>query len=276
MTVLLVGQTGKGYDAAVPTELNAFRPVTRAPLSLLVSRQLREAIVSGELSVGTELPTEKELAEQFQVSRSTIREALRVLQSQGLLSGGDSVSTARPRVSAANTSVSASTALENAVRMGQVPLHDLVELRLLLEGAAVSDPFHDQSALDDARLALAVMQAPGIDVASFHDADVAFHICLAGASGNAAFPLVMTVLRDAIAGHLLGALSAVDDPRPVLAQLAAEHAAILDAIDHGESDRAAALVRSHIWDFYAAELAADPVTDDHHPDASAPDRSSRR
>src|ERR1700704_4579204 len=108
--------------------LDVFRPVSRTPLSLLVSRQLREAIVSGELSIGTELPTERELTEHFGVSRPTIREALRILQSQGRRSGGDPVSTARPRVSAEQTWTSASEALENAVRMGQIPLRHLVEL----------------------------------------------------------------------------------------------------------------------------------------------------
>jgi DNA-binding FadR family transcriptional regulator len=233
---------------------NSFQPVSRTPLSLLVSRQLRTAILSGQLSVGTELPTEKELTEHFGVSRSTIREALRILQSQGLLSGGDTVSTARPRVSAELTSASASEALENAVRMGTLPLGDLIEFRLLLEGSAVTHPQLDASRLDDARDALAIMRTPGIDVASFHEQDVRFHICLAGSGGNSVFPLVMSVLRDAIASHLLGALSMMDDPVPVLGRLADEHAAILAAVDAGDGERAAALIRAHIWDFYVNEV----------------------
>ena len=239
------------------TDLNLFRPVSRIPLSLLVSRQLREAIVSGDLSIGTELPTEKELTEHFRVSRSTIREALRILQSQGLLSGGDTVSTARPRVSAEQTSTSASEALENAVRMGQIPLEDLIELRLLLEGSAVTHPHIDTGRLAEARDALAVMRTPGVDAATFHAQDVRFHISLAGSGGNTAFVLVMSVLRDAIAGHLLGALAAMDDPAPVLRQLADEHTAILDAVDAGDGERAATLIKAHIWDFYVTKLPDD-------------------
>lgn len=233
---------------------NPFRPVSRTPLSLLVSRQLRAAILAGELSIGTELPTEKELTEHFGVSRSTIREALRILQSQGLLSGGDSVSTARPRVSAEQTPTSASEALENAVRLGTLPLDDLIELRLLLEGSAVTHPQLDTSRLDEARSALEVMRTPDVDVTTFHREDVRFHISLAGSGGNTVFPLVMSVLRDAIAGHLLGALSAMDDPAPVLRRLADEHAAILDAVDAGDGERAAALIKAHVWDFYVNEV----------------------
>jgi len=231
-----------------------FRPVLRTPLSVLVSRQLREAIVSGQLSIGTELPTEKELTEQFQVSRSTVREALRILQSQGLLSGGDSVSTARPRVTSEHASASASEALENALRMDRIPLKDLIDLRLLLERAAVADPDLDTDALDDARDALATMRAPGVDVVTFHAQDVRFHLCLARAGGNRAFAMVMSALRDAIADRLLDGLSSRDDPSTVLAQLAQEHAAILEAVDKRDGDRAAALVGQHILDFYSAEV----------------------
>jgi len=215
-----------------------------------VARQLREAIVSGRLAVGTELPSEKDLGAQLGVSRSTVREALRVLQAQGLLSGGDTVSTTRPRVSGDLTTASASQALENAVRMQRVRLDDLVELRLLLEGAAVRSA-RPGSALADARAALELMQVPGIDVATLHAADVRFHECLARAGGNEVIPLVMAVLRDAIAGHLRRALEALPDPAPVIEALVGEHLAILDAVERGAGDEAAEAVRAHIWDFYS-------------------------
>jgi GntR family transcriptional repressor for pyruvate dehydrogenase complex len=237
-------------------EARMFKPVTRSPLSLLVARQLREAIVSGQMSVGTFMPTEKELTEQFAVSRSTVREAIRILQAQGLLSGGDSVSTARPKVSAEQASASASQGLENAVKMGSIPLADLVELRLLLEGAAVRREIKDPSVLEDARDALELMRAPGIDIETFHAADVRFHICLAGAGGSTVFPLVMMVLRDAIASYLLEALAATDDPA-VLTRLVDEHAAILDAVQKGHREKAASLMQSHILNFYSSKVVAD-------------------
>jgi GntR family transcriptional regulator, transcriptional repressor for pyruvate dehydrogenase complex len=236
-------------------ERSAFRPVARTPLSMLVSRQLRDAIVSGELEMGTELPSEKELTEHFGVSRSTVREALRILQAQGLLSGGDTVSTNRPRVSDELTATMAAEALENVLRLGCVPLGELVELRLLLEGAAVEEGVvADPNRLDAARSALVEMRQEGVDVEAFHDADVRFHISLAGSGGNRAVPLVMQVLRHAIAGHLRGALETMDDPRPTLERLAREHAAILRAVERGDGRRARRLLQSHVRDFYAAEL----------------------
>lgn len=238
----------------VPHTHNPFRPVSRAPLSLQVSRQLREAIITGELSEGSQLPTEQDLTERFGVSRSTIREALRILQSQGLLSGGDTVSTARPRISPQLADASASDALENALRLGRVGLSDLVELRLLLEGTAAESA--DPDLLADARDAVKIMQQPGIDTAEFYEADVRFHISLTAAGGNRAFALVMSALHDAIAGYLRGTLEALDDPAPTVFRLAAEHAAILAALDAGDGPRARGLVHSHIWEFYSSDVSA--------------------
>ena len=64
---------------------DGFSPVTRTPLSLLVSQQLRHAIVSGDLPVGSELPPEGRLAERFGVSPTPIREALITLAGMGIV-----------------------------------------------------------------------------------------------------------------------------------------------------------------------------------------------
>lgn len=272
----------------------------RAPLSVLVSRQLRQAIMAGRVGTGVEMPSEKELGQELGVGRSTVREALRILQAQGLLSGGDTVSTKRPRVSSEQTlSLAAAQAMENAVRLAQVPLDDLVELRVVLEGAAVAAAAADaaplaqaaptakskaratkardakarngnvrgekaptlrgvdseasdrrEAALASAANALAAMTTSGLDIEAFRAADLAFHRSLAAASGNAAFPLVMGVLRGAIANHLGEALHHEVHAGDTMARLAKEHAAIFDAVVAHDGARARALVTDHIRDFY--------------------------
>lgn len=226
-----------------------FGPVSRAPLSLLVSDRIRESILVGSLPVGAELPSEKDLADEFGVSRSTIREAVRVLQAKGLLSGGDTVSTARPRVSA---SPDVSGALSSALRLGRIPLADLVELRVLIEGEAVTTARPERLAA--AHDALAEMRSPTVDAVTFHQADVRFHLALAGASRNSAFSTVMVSLRDVIASYLLDALTALPDSVPAFSRLADEHAGILAAIEAADPGTASALVRAHIQDFYAEFL----------------------
>ena len=223
----------------------------RAPLSVLASRKLREAIVSGRISVGTELPSEKDLMQELGVGRSTVREALRILQAQGLLSGGDTVSTQRPRVSAQQTLSSAAQAMENVLRLGQVPIGDLVELRLVIEGAALEAAAaeHVASALDDARAALATMGDQHVDIPTFRDADLRFHRSLVAASGNVAFPLLMGVLRGAIASHLGEALHHVKDVKRTLATLTREHERIFEAVALGDGEQARELVTTHIRSF---------------------------
>jgi len=233
----------------------ALSATERAPLSIAVSRRLREAIVSGQVSVGTELPSEKDLARDLGVGRSTVREALRILQAQGLLSGGDTVSTARPRVSADQTLSMAASTMENVLRLGLVPLGDLVELRVLLESAAIRDAAErgDPASLAEAREAVAVMKKPRVDIEAFRAADLRFHAALAAASGNVAFGLVMGVLRSAVSGHLGEALLRVPNARTTMAALTREHEEILTAVEQGRGKRAAELVTSHIREFYEAE-----------------------
>ncbi|MCE9578661.1 MAG: FCD domain-containing protein [Deltaproteobacteria bacterium] len=236
---------------AKPRAAFDLRAEERAPLSVLVSRQLRHAIVSGKVSIGTELPSEKELTRELGVGRSTVREALRILQAQGLLSGGDTVSTRRPRVSTEEVlSLAAAQAMENVVRLAQVPLADLVELRVLLEGAAVEAAARTKPALADARDAIAAMEAAGADVEAFRAADLRFHRALADAGGNAAFPLVMGALRAAISAHLGEALHRAPQPRRAITKLTREHTAILDAITAGHGTRARTLITRHIRGFY--------------------------
>lgn len=227
-------------------------PVARLPLSLEIASRLREAILVGDLTAGEELPTESALASTFGVGRSTVREALRVLQSQGLVTGAESVSTARPRVTHDRLASTAASALTTALRVSAVSLPDLVGLRVLLERDAV------QSVTDvpaSAREGLQIMRAAAAagDIEAFHLADVDFHVSLAYAGGNAAIGLVVEVMRGTIAGYLRTALSERGDPVPVLSHLCDEHEAIVAALDSGDQQRAADLVVAHIRGFYEPE-----------------------
>lgn len=233
-------------------------PAQRTPLSVIVSRQLRDAILSGQISAGTELPSEHELAVQFAVGRSTVREAVRILQAQGLLSGGDTVSTRRPRVSSDDgLNAAAAQAMENALRLGQIPIDDLVELRIVLEGAMIEQAARSGSqALGEAHAALQDMVLAQHDAEAYLDADLRFHQGLAAASGNVAMQLMMGVLRSAVAGHLGAALNNLTDVGPTAAQLTDEHAAIYLAVAEGRGDDARKLLMHHLRGFYQPRRAS--------------------
>ena len=69
----------------MPEEINDFIPVRRKRVSRLIEEQIKQAIFKGRYPMGGKLPTERELAEMFDVSRTSIREALRSLERSGLI-----------------------------------------------------------------------------------------------------------------------------------------------------------------------------------------------
>jgi GntR family transcriptional repressor for pyruvate dehydrogenase complex len=223
--------------------------VERAPLYLQIAEQLREAILEGRLAPGQALPTERELAESFGASRATIREALRALEAQGLIVGGGAPG---PAVVAKDLHGPARDAITTLLRLKQVELSDLVDLRCLLEMDAVERAAKrpDRARLDEARSALELMQDDGIGIEAFDEADVRFHVALVRASGNEAMQLVMLALHDPVAAHLLEALHAQPDPRATLRRLTSEHAAILESVEAGEGPQASTMIERHIRRFY--------------------------
>jgi GntR family transcriptional repressor for pyruvate dehydrogenase complex len=228
-----------------------FNEIIRSPVYLQVAEQLREAILSGELAPGEPLPTERALSETFGASRASVREALRVLEAQGLIAGSGAPA---PAVVAPEAVSPARDALVAMLRLNRVELDDLVELRCVLESAALAQAARkpDGDRLAEAREALEEMSDPDIGIEAFDDADVRFHAALVRASGNEAMHLVMRALRDPVFRHLLAALRARRDPRRVLRRLVREHTAILEAVESGEGERAAELVDEHIRSFYRA------------------------
>ncbi len=234
--------------------MQIFDGVSRNPLYLQVAESIREAIVTGALSPGDALPTERDLSESFGVSRASVREALRALQAQGLVSAAGSPSRT---VVAEGAGAHARDAMVTLLRLNGVGVDDLMEFRSHLESGALAAAARSRepTRLAEARAALEEMRRPGIGVEEFEEADVRFHVALVRASGNEAMHLVMQVLRETVARHLLDFLRAQPDPPATLARLGDEHAAILTAVERGHATRASALVRAHISGFYRAEPA---------------------
>ena len=112
----------------------AFRPVRPTRASSEVVTQIREAILSGRFRPGDRLPTERELAQQFGVSRVTVRDALRALEAGGLIrvkvggQGGPYV--AEPDISQLSDSLGAHLQLRGST------FRELAEARLALETTA--------------------------------------------------------------------------------------------------------------------------------------------
>src|SRR5918911_2130991 len=113
-----------------------FAPISVARASSSIADQIRQAIVTGQLKEGPRLPPERELAEQFGVSRVTVRDALRALEAMGLIEvrvgarGG-------AFVTAPTGSVVAQT-MSDMMLMSAVTPEDVVEARLVVELGTVT------------------------------------------------------------------------------------------------------------------------------------------
>jgi GntR family transcriptional repressor for pyruvate dehydrogenase complex len=66
--------------------MQPFKPIRQKRVPQEVAEKLKDAILLGQFKAGDRLPSEKELSQQFQVSRTTIREALRSLENSGFIS----------------------------------------------------------------------------------------------------------------------------------------------------------------------------------------------
>src|SRR5699024_11919345 len=102
-------------------------PVPRVRAHEEVARQLRELMQRDVLRAGGRLPPERDLALRFQVSRATIRQALSILHSQGLVESHVGAGTF------ARSPAAGATQLTNVLRMVDAPLNDQLELRRLIE-----------------------------------------------------------------------------------------------------------------------------------------------
>lgn len=248
---------------AGPSEVHeqGWVPVTRARTYELVLDRIEEQIASGRLRVGDRLPAERDLAAALGVSRVAVREAMRVLQAMGLIVQG----TGSGRDAGTTLSAAPGEALTRLIRMhvlvASVGSDDLISGRITLERESARLAARAGGAELRGQLAeaLAVMADPGASVEDFNDADTAFHVAIARASGNSLVAELTTALRNAMRSPLLARLRAERDYADVAARLVGEHRAIADALSAGDGERAADLVQDHIERFYGSAPTSPPT-----------------
>ncbi|HKX18142.1 MAG TPA: FadR/GntR family transcriptional regulator [bacterium] len=220
-----------------------FQPIRIARASNGIIYQIKESIFAGDLPPGHALPSEKELAEQFRVSRITVRDALRVLESQGLIQikvgarGGAFV--------ASPSADPVSESLTNMLRLKQATLVDLVEARILVEPhvaaiAAQRATPDDLAAMERAIAAAREARASGDRY--FIPNSVAFHLALAEAARNPVLLFAVNSFR-ALFHEALSALLPADD---MAERAIADHQKILDAIRARDGERARDVMREHL------------------------------
>lgn len=230
------------------------RQVTRPRAQ--VEEQIREAILLGHFAQGDKLPPETELAEQFGVSRPTVREALQSLVSGGLIrkipgvAGGSFVNT----VTTDSLAQTISESMSFVMRLGALQVGELTEVRRMLEVPAARFAAANRTDQHVARLRSVVerQRTTTIDDPDIPAYDLAFHTTIGDASGNRLLAALVNSLHDAT--HPAQFLTITP---AVARKTVRQHIDILAALEAGRPDEAAQAMDDHLA--YVLRYSSDPI-----------------
>ena len=216
-----------------------------------IVEQLQGLILSGKLPAGSRLPSERAMMTEFNVSRPTVREALRVAESMGLISvrPGDP---GGPKV-LGTPSIGLSRLFDSLVQAGSAGGSDLLEVRIALDSAAAAlAAMQPRERLGPIAAILERMRATD-DVHAFAELDARFHELIAAASENRIIQMVFQALDLPIRNLIESKLKS--STRQSRQTTLRHHGAILSAIQSGNAHRAARAARTHLRDFYSSALS---------------------
>lgn len=216
----------------------------------LVLQWIEGQLSEGGLAVGGRLPAERTLAEQLQVSRTSVREAIRILEAMGVVRAGVGSGPEAGTVVISDPTAALGSALRLHVATQHLPVSDIVQTRVLLESWAASHARPDSPELAGAGRLLDEMDAENMAVDDFLALDVRFHLALADAAGNTVVSAMMGSLRESIQGYASQLTANLPDWEATAQRLRAEHRGILDAIRKDDGGLAAELVAAHIEGYY--------------------------
>ncbi len=213
----------------------ALQAAGRQSLVDTVVDQLRAQLAAGEWRVGERIPTEHALAEQLQVGRNTVREAVRVLVHAGML---------RSRQGEGTFVVSMADPGDIMRGVQRAGVRDVLELRIALEAEAArlaalrhepADLRRMAAALDaQTRLEDAEGQPASGSLELYADHDVEFHKAVVEAAHNAALTATYGWFASSVREALVSSLGDHEMPRVIHG----DHRAVLDAIASGDPEAA--------------------------------------
>jgi len=218
-----------------------YSKITSARLYEQIVTQIEQSILDGKLRAGDQLPSEREMAEQFNVSRTAVREAVKALMEKGLIE----IQVGRGTFVTARTDKAVRKSLGWFVKASDGNLQgDLVQVRNVLEPEIAAIAAQMASADDIANLQRAVntMDASLEDAEAFIEADQGFHLALANATQNKLIPTLIDPIVD---------LLREQRKRIFLVEGGAQrgqfhHKRILDAIQSHDPEAARKAMQAHL------------------------------
>jgi GntR family transcriptional repressor for pyruvate dehydrogenase complex len=229
-----------------------FQPVQPVRAYQRIVEQVEEALARGDLAPGQRLPSERELVAQFAVSRSTVREALRVLESNGVVRSrpGDPNG---PEILPFSHSALRKQMVRLA-RVDELTLSELIGFRMIMDGAAIQVASRlrtpEQLAEMEETL-IAMREAIDVDFAAFSEADLAFHDVIARISRNSLIQTCNEVVRGVVLGLISDKIAHAPNSRALMLESLHHHSEVVEAIRDGDGHAAARLARQNMYDYYA-------------------------
>ena len=228
--------------------MNSLESVSTQRLYRLIADQIAAKITAGEFAPGTRLPSERELADKLQVSRSSIREALIALEIGGYVEirVGSGVFVARAKEDGSyagdRPATDTGAATDGASSLGAF---ELLETRMLFEPECAALAARTASDAQIASMRAHCLAMSRNNTPSQHDR--AFHAAIAGACGNAALEAVVAYVWDLSEASVV--FSRLDEHMVTsdVWQLAlAEHRRVLEAIEEHDPVRARHEMHGHL------------------------------
>ncbi len=224
--------------------MNPFQPVKSEKVPERVVRQIKDTILSGGMKPGDRLPPERELVEWFQVSRISIREALKSLETSGLLTikPGSGVFVAQLN------SKPMSDSLSSILRIQKASIHQLTEARAIFEPSIAKLACERTKPEDLRRLEQNIEEAAAIlqSNRSARSKNIEFHSLIAESTHNPVLTLTVKTLLDVLQEM---SLEIVDDsPKNLrLSRSSVDcHRRILKAFHEKKSQKVCDLMLDHI------------------------------
>jgi GntR family transcriptional regulator, transcriptional repressor for pyruvate dehydrogenase complex len=216
-----------------------FEPISRQKTYEIVAERLLGLISSRHLGPGDPVPSERELVELYGVGRSSIREALRMLESKGVIRSGGNGSFA---VAAFGNTLNNS--LDFLLSVDEADYGELFEVRRILEGEAAALAASRRSDEDVAQMAadIAAMEEGLASEEGFITADLRFHLTIAKASGNRLIAHLMDAIRSLLQRSLSSAYHIPGSPEGAVVL----HRLILEAIAGKRPEEARQRMQEHV------------------------------
>jgi GntR family transcriptional repressor for pyruvate dehydrogenase complex len=219
-----------------------FAPIAVARASSAIAEQIRTAIVTGQLGQGDRLPPERELAEQFGVSRVTVRDALRALEAMGLIDvrvgarGGAFVTVP--------TGAVVGQTMSDMMMMQAITPEDIVEARLIVELGTITIACARATDEDIARLRELSDRARRALAAKTYTRELSwdFHALLADLTHNGAVEGLTQSFRSSLSMHPIR----TREGARAFERTVEEHDRILEALERRDGSTARREMATHL------------------------------